>query len=186
MTAAEEVVAFDPYDYAIQDDPYPVYAWLRENAPLYHNTEHDFWALSRHVDVSAASRDETTFSNQMGVSLDPSSWGPQARYAMSFLAMDPPEQTRLRALVSRGFTPRRVQALEVPERGVEGLEGQHADVPAAVGRDQPARVAPEPRPCAYEVERPPTDAGRPSHRVPAVIRMHAAPPCRDRCHGRLP
>lgn len=110
--SAADVLAYDPYDYAIQDDPYPVYAWLRENAPLYHNEEHGFWALSRHADVLAALRNEAVFSNRMGVSLDPASWGPHAKYAMSFLAMDPPEQTRLRALVSRGFTPRRVQELE--------------------------------------------------------------------------
>jgi cytochrome P450 len=112
VTTQPELLSYDPYDYAIQDDPYPVYAWLRENAPLYHNDEHDFWALSRHADVAAATRGEAVFSNRMGVSLDPASWGPHAKYAMSFLAMDPPEQTRLRALVSRGFTPRRVQELE--------------------------------------------------------------------------
>ena len=110
MTATE--VAFDPYDYAVQEDPYPVYAWLRENAPLYRNEQHGFWALSRHADVVAAFRDETTYSNSMGVSLDPTAWGPNAHYAMSFLAMDPPDQTRLRSLVSRGFTPRRVRDLE--------------------------------------------------------------------------
>jgi cytochrome P450 len=109
---AEALVTYDPYDHAIQDDPFPVYAWLRANAPLYRNDEHGFWALSRHADVLAALRDETTYSNQMGVSIDPTAWGPQARYAMSFIAMDPPEQTRLRALVSRGFTPRRVAEME--------------------------------------------------------------------------
>jgi cytochrome P450 len=109
---AKAQVAYDPYDHTIRDDPYPTYAWLRENAPLYRNEEHGFYALSRHADVLAALRDETTYSSRMGVSIDPASWGPQARYAMSFIAMDPPEQTRLRALVSRGFTPRRVQALE--------------------------------------------------------------------------
>ena len=109
---AEALVTYDPYDHAIQDDPFPVYAWLRANAPLYRNDEHGFWALSRHADVVAALRDETTYSNQMGVSIDPTAWGPQARYAMSFIAMDPPEQTRLRALVSRGFTPRRVAEME--------------------------------------------------------------------------
>jgi cytochrome P450 len=105
-------VVFNPYDYATQDDPYPTYAWLRANAPLYHNAELDFWALSRHADVTAALRSESTYSNSMGVSLDPSAWGPNAHHVMSFLAMDPPDQTRLRGLVSRGFTPRRVAELE--------------------------------------------------------------------------
>ena len=109
---------YDPYDYAVQDDPYPYYARLREHAPLYHNEAHGFWALSRHDDIVAAVRDETTFSNSMGVSLDPSAWGPNAHYAMSFLAMDPPDQTRLRTLVSRGFTPRRVRDLEPQIRGI--------------------------------------------------------------------
>ena len=109
---ATESVAFDPYDYAFQEDPYPTYAALREHAPLHHNEEHDFWALSRHADIVAALRDESTYSNAMGVSLDPSAWGPHAHRTMSFLAMDPPRQTRLRSLVSRGFTPRRVAELE--------------------------------------------------------------------------
>ncbi|MDT4936586.1 MAG: hypothetical protein QOG80_257 [Pseudonocardiales bacterium] len=112
MSTSAQVLAYDPYDYAVQDDPYPYYAQLREFAPLYRNEAHGFWALSRHADIVAAVRDENTYSNSMGVSLDPSSWGPNAHYAMSFLAMDPPDQTRLRALVSRGFTPRRVRDLE--------------------------------------------------------------------------
>ena len=129
--AATGDVVFDPYDYVTQDDPYPVYRWLRENAPLYHNTDLDFWALSRHADVTAAFRAEGTFSNSMGVSLDPSSWGPQARDVMSILAMDPPEQTRLRALVSRGFTPRRVAELEGQIRRItcEHLDALALDAP---------------------------------------------------------
>jgi cytochrome P450 len=107
-----DTVRLDPYDYAFQEDPYPTYAALREHAPLHHNTEHDFWALSRHADIAAALRDEATYSNAMGVSLDPSAWGPHAHRTMSFLAMDPPRQTRLRSLVSKGFTPRRVKELE--------------------------------------------------------------------------
>jgi hypothetical protein len=112
VTRTADAVVFDPYDYATQEDPYPTYAWLREQAPLYHNPTLDFWALSRHADVSAALRSDETYSNSMGVSLDPSAWGPQARNVMSFLAMDPPDQTRLRSLVSRGFTPRRIAELE--------------------------------------------------------------------------
>lgn len=112
IDAEPTAFVFDPYDYAIQEDPYPAYAWLRANAPLYENTEHGFWALSRHADIVAAFRSEGVFSNKMGVTLDESAWGPQASAAMSFLAMDPPDQTRLRKLVSQGFTPRRVKELE--------------------------------------------------------------------------
>jgi len=105
-------IAFDIYDHAVQDDPYPVYARLREEAPLFHNAEHDYYVLSRHEDVHWAFRRDEGFSNRMGVSLDASAWNEHAHRVMSFLAMDPPEQVRLRRLVSQGFTPRRVRAME--------------------------------------------------------------------------
>ena len=105
-------VAFSPYDYQIHEDPYPVYARLRDEAPLYRNTGLDFWALSRHQDVVGAFRDPSRFSSANGVSLDPAAWGPYAHKTMSFLALDPPRHTRMRALVSRGFTARRVAELE--------------------------------------------------------------------------
>ena len=112
MTATAGAVAFDPYDYALQDDPYPTYKRLRDEDPLHHNAEQDFWLITRHADVNAAVRSDGTYSNRMGVSLDASAWSPHAHQTMSFLAMDPPEQTRLRKLVSQGFTPRRVAGLE--------------------------------------------------------------------------
>ncbi len=118
------VLEFSPYDYEIQEDPYPAYARLRDEAPLYRNDGLDFWALSRHADVAAAFRDTELFSNANGVSLDPSAWGPRASRTMSFLAMDPPRHSRMRALVSRGFTPRRVQDLD--ER-VRQLARKHLD-----------------------------------------------------------
>ncbi len=108
----ETPLVFDPYDYVLQDDPYPFYARLRDEDPLHHNEQHDFWVLSRHADIHNAVRTESVYSNAMGVSLDKSAWNPKAHKVMSFLAMDPPRQNRLRSLVSRGFTPRRVMALE--------------------------------------------------------------------------
>ena len=102
---------FSPYDYEIHADPYPVYARLRDEAPLYRNEDLDFWAMSRHEDVAAAFRDHEGRSSANGVSLDPSAWGPGAHRTMSFLALDPPRHTRMRALVSKGFTPRRVRDL---------------------------------------------------------------------------
>lgn len=101
----------DPYDYAFQDDPYPVYAWLREHEPLHHNPELDLWALTRHADIAEALRTEGTYSNSYGVAIEKSAWGPSAFKVMSILGMDPPRQKRLRSLVSRGFTPRRVHDL---------------------------------------------------------------------------
>jgi cytochrome P450 len=103
---------FDPYDYAWHEDPYPTYVWLREEAPLYRNEALGFWALSRHADVLEGFRDAERFSSADGVSLDPAATGPHASKVMSFLAMDDPRHFRMRQLVSKGFTPRRVRELE--------------------------------------------------------------------------
>ncbi len=104
---------YDPYAYEVHEDPYPIYARLRGEAPVYRNDEIGFWALSRYDDVLAAFKDTRRFSNREGVSLDPTSRTPAAsRLGMSFLGLDPPQHTRMRGLVSRGFTPRRVAALE--------------------------------------------------------------------------
>ena len=105
-------IEFDPYAYEFHEDPYPIYERLREEAPLYHNAEMGFWAISRHADVIDGFRDVTRLSSSHGVSLDPMASGPHAYKTMSFLAMDQPMHGRMRALVSRGFTPRRVAQLE--------------------------------------------------------------------------
>src|SRR5690606_6451203 len=104
-TTAPDLV-YDPYAYEIHEDPYPTYARLREEAPLYRNEAMGFWALSHHRDVMDAFRDNERFSSAHGVSLDPAASGPNAHRTMSFLAMDPPMHGRMRGLVSRGFTPR--------------------------------------------------------------------------------
>ncbi|MFE6647419.1 cytochrome P450 [Nocardioides sp. NPDC057772] len=123
---------FDPYDYDFHEDPYPVYARLRAEAPLYYNATDDFWALSRHADVHAAVKDDVSFSNRMGVSLDASAWNADAHRVMSFLALDGAAQTRLRKLVSAGFTPRRVREL-TPR--IQALADHYLDALAAVSED---------------------------------------------------
>jgi cytochrome P450 len=112
MSTTSDALSYNPYAYEIHEDPYPTYARLREEAPLYHNEDMGFWALSRHADVIEGFRDFERFSNAYGVSLDPAASGPHAHKTMSFLAMDPPMHGRMRGLVSRGFTPRRVAELE--------------------------------------------------------------------------
>ena len=117
-------LVLDPYDYDFHEDPYPYYRRLRDEAPLYRNDELKFWALSRHRDVLQGFRNSTVLSNSDGVSLDPISRGPHAYKVMSFLAMDDPGHLRLRTLVSKGFTPRRIRELE--PRVLE-LTRQHLD-----------------------------------------------------------
>ncbi|AWG66187.1 cytochrome P450 [Mycobacteroides abscessus] len=115
MTAAETSavpLVFDPYDYDFHEDPYPYYRRLRDEAPLYRNDDLKFWALSRHHDVLQGFRNSEALSNANGVSMDKTSFGPHAKLVMSFLAMDDPEHLRLRTLVSKGFTPRRIRELE--------------------------------------------------------------------------
>ncbi len=123
-TGAAGDLRFSPYDYAIHEDPYPTYARLRDEAPLFHNADEDFWALSRHADVIDGFRDAARLSSSYGVSLDASAYGPDAHRTSSFIAMDPPRHGRMRGLVSRAFTPRRVEQLE-PD--IRALARAHLD-----------------------------------------------------------
>lgn len=124
VTVPTSDLVLDPYNYDFHEDPYPYYKRLRDEAPLYRNDELGFWALSRHSDVLQGFRNSTTLSNKYGVSLDPASRGPHASKTMSFLAMDDPAHLRLRTLVSKGFTPRRIRELEprVTEIAVRHLD----------------------------------------------------------------
>jgi cytochrome P450 len=124
VRVGDHELVLDPYDYDFHEDPYPYYRRLRDEAPLYRNEELNFWALSRHQDVLQGFRNSTTLSNRDGVSLDPVSRGPHASKTMSFLAMDDPVHLRLRTLVSKGFTPRRIRELEprVTELAVQHLD----------------------------------------------------------------
>ncbi|MGV9799915.1 cytochrome P450 [Mycobacterium sp. NPDC003449] len=124
MRTAPVDLILDPYDYDFHEDPYPYYKRLRDEAPLYRNEERGFWALSRHQDVVEGFRNSTALSNKHGVALDPVSRNDEAHRVMSFLALDDPAHLRLRTLVSKGFTPRRIRELEgrVTEIAVQHLE----------------------------------------------------------------
>ncbi|WP_433466277.1 cytochrome P450 [Spirillospora sp. CA-128828] len=89
-----------------------MYSELREKSPVHRNENDDFWALSRHADVLAALKDSDRFSSRNGLRIEPAFWGPDAERFFSFVAMDPPKHTRMRGLVARAFTQKRVQALE--------------------------------------------------------------------------
>ena len=101
---------YDPWDYAIDADPYPVWKRLRDEAPVYFNEKHDFYALSRYDDVLNGLVDTDTFRSSHGTVLEMISddvWD-----IPMMIMMDPPGHTKLRKLVSRAFTPRRIADLE--------------------------------------------------------------------------
>lgn len=116
-------LVFDPFDYDQQDDPFPVYRWLRDEAPVYWNDEHRFWALSRYDDVAAAALDPGRFCSGQGVSVA----GPPG--GRTIIKLDPPRHTDLRRLARRSFSPAviatytdRIQ--EVTDALLDPLEGR--------------------------------------------------------------
>jgi len=110
MTDTVPDLYYDPFDEVIDAHPYEVWRRMRDEAPVYRNDRYDFYALSRFDDVEAAHLDPRTFSSAHGTVLEIMS---SNRIPMEQLIfMDPPDHTRLRGLVSRAFTPRRVSALE--------------------------------------------------------------------------
>lgn len=111
MTNATAAPYFDPYDVDISADPYPAYERLREEAPIYHNAEYDFWMLSRHADVEQALVNWKTFSSTKSDILDIIRAGFDLPGGV-ILFEDPPVHTMHRGLMSRIFTPRRMAELE--------------------------------------------------------------------------
>jgi len=100
-------LVYNPYVFETQHNPYPVYARLRDEAPVYYNPDLDFWALSRYADVLAAHKDPETFVNSHGVTLEGNEAGQDL-----LITKDPPLHDWHRRVVSRVFTPRRVNGLE--------------------------------------------------------------------------
>lgn len=112
-------------------NPWAMYRALRDHDPVHHvvppnHPEHDYYVLSRHADVWAAARDHETFSSAKGLTVN---YGDLEMIGLQdnppFVMQDPPVHTEFRKLVSRGFTPRQVEAVEpkVREFVAERIEG---------------------------------------------------------------
>lgn len=130
LSSSTSAVRYDPYDHAIDDDPYPTWARLRDEAPLYRNGDLDFYALSRWDDVRPALVDWETYRSGRGTVLEVVSAGVEIPPGI-LLWEDPPIHDAHRALLSRVFTPRRMLDLEPLVRGscVRALD-------ALVGREE--------------------------------------------------
>src|SRR3984893_879421 len=111
MTAEATGIYYDPYDYEIDVDPYPLWKRMRDEAPLYYNERYDFYALTRFDDVEKGLVDWRTYISGKGSVLEMI----KARLEMppgSILFEDPPAHDHHRGLLSRVFTPKRMLAIE--------------------------------------------------------------------------
>lgn len=104
-------IRYDPFDADIHDDPYPTYRLLRDEAPVYRAVDSGTWVLSRHHDVIAALLDHHAYSSVDAVFPAPPGSGVMQSFLPMMIMMDPPRHDRLRALVSKAFTPRRIAAM---------------------------------------------------------------------------
>ena len=128
-------VAFQLANAETWPNPWPMYRALRDHDPVHHvvppkHPEDDYYVLSRHADVWSAARDHETFSSAQGLTVN---YGDLEMIGLKdnppFVMQDPPMHTEFRKLVSRGFTPRQVEAVEpkVREFVVERIEKLRAD-----------------------------------------------------------
>jgi cytochrome P450 len=111
MTATDSDVYYDPYDFEIDSDPYPVWRRLRDERPLYYNERYDFYALSRFEDVQKCLVDWRTYISSKGTLLELIKADIDLGSG-SLIFDDPPYHDLHRGLLSRVFTPRKMNAIE--------------------------------------------------------------------------
>lgn len=131
---AENHYGYEPFD---MTDPFPAYAKLRENAPVYFDERIGYWVVTRYNDVKAVFADWETFSSE-NAQAPVRERGPEAKRIMAeggftaysgLSARVPPEHTRIRAIAQRAFTPRRFKVLEptIRENTQKSIEAMLAD-----------------------------------------------------------
>ena len=101
-------VVFSPVSQEFFENPYEIYARMRDDAPLYYDEQEDFYALTRHEDVAAAFKDHDAFSSARGCDLSMVRSGEVPQKSIIF--MDPPDHRHMRSLLNKAFTPRAVQS----------------------------------------------------------------------------
>jgi cytochrome P450 len=145
MAKTAPAAYYDPYDFEIDADPYPVWKRLRDDAPLYFNEKYEFYALSRYEDVEKGLNDWQSYSSAQGSVLEIIKAKVEMPPGM-FIFEDPPDHDLHRGLLSRVFTPRRLAAIEPQVRAyaartLDPLVGQGGfDFIADLGTEIPMRT----------------------------------------------
>jgi cytochrome P450 len=145
MTSTDSDVYYDPYDFEIDTDPYPIWRRLREERPVYYNERYDFYALSRFDDVERGLVNWRTYSSAKGTLVELIKSDMEIPPG-SIIFEDPPGHDLHRGLMSRVFTPRKMNAIEpkVREfcaRSLDPLVGSGGfDFIADLGAQMPMRT----------------------------------------------
>ncbi|HTR69417.1 MAG TPA: cytochrome P450 [Mycobacteriales bacterium] len=145
MTIVDPDVYYDPYDFDIDSDPYPIWKRLRDERPLYYNAKYDFYALSRWVDVEKASSDWKTYVSSKGTILELIKADMEIPPG-SIIFEDPPDHDLHRALLARVFRPKKIAELEPKirefcARSLDPLVGSGGfDFIADLGAQMPMRT----------------------------------------------
>ncbi len=145
MAMTAPAAYYDPYDFEIDADPYPVWKRLRDEAPLYFNDKYEFYAISRYEDVEKGLNEWQTYSSAQGSVLEIIKAKVEMPPGM-FIFEDPPDHDLHRGLLSRVFTPRRLAAIEPQVRAyaartLDPLVGQGGfDFIADLGTEIPMRT----------------------------------------------
>jgi cytochrome P450 len=124
-------VIFDPFSQEYYNNPFDMYSRMREDAPIFYSEELDYYALSRHEDVSAALKDHDAFSSSRGCDLAMVRGDEPPQKSIIF--MDPPDHRQMRSLLNKAFTPRAIQAqkdtvVEQIDRYLGAIDSDEFDV----------------------------------------------------------
>jgi cytochrome P450 len=142
---SESDIYYDPYNFEIDANPYPVWRRMREEMPLYYNEKHDFFALSRYDDVADALTNWETFLSGKGSVLEMIKADVEIPSG-AILFEDPPAHDLHRGLLSRVFTPRKMNGIEpkireFTARCLDPLVGAgRMDLIAHLGAEMPMRA----------------------------------------------
>jgi hypothetical protein len=113
---------YDPTQIGFQQNPLPIFKTLRDEHPVYYNARLRFWALTRWEDVWNAASDFETFASHPDhygdTEREPTELMPRWMMDFGIFYLDPPRHDRMRNLLARTFTPRRVEALSPTVRGL--------------------------------------------------------------------
>jgi cytochrome P450 len=132
-------IDFDPLAPAQRRNPYPVYAEARARAPVFYAERFGFWVVTRYEDVLAVLKDDEAFSSEHALTSASVELPQQVQAVLAegwpempvIIDTDPPLHTRIRGLITRAFTPRRVAAME-PR--IRAIADELIDAIAAEGR----------------------------------------------------